>query len=76
MLEQSLKRFYFDTVMHDVDLLRALVGYVGPDHVLLGSDYPFDMGVARPVEIVRDLKLSAADQAKILGGNVTRLLNL
>lgn len=74
--EQSLKRFYFDTVTHDVDLLRALVDYVGPDHVLLGSDYPFDMGVERPADIVRDLKLSAADEAQVLGGNVTRLLNL
>jgi aminocarboxymuconate-semialdehyde decarboxylase len=73
--EQSLKRFYFDTVTHDVDLLRALVDYAGPDHVLLGSDYPFDMGVERPADIVRDLKLSAADEAKILGGNAARLLN-
>jgi len=74
--EQSLKRFYFDTVTHDVELLRALVDYVGPDHVLLGSDYPFDMGVQRPADIVRDLQMSATDEAKILGGNAAHLLNL
>ena len=74
--ERSLKRFYFDTVTHDVDLLRALVDYAGPDRVLLGSDYPFDMGVERPADIVRDLKLSAADEAQVLGGNAAHLLNL
>ena len=74
--ERSLQRFYFDTVTHDVDLLRALVDYSGLDHVLLGSDYPFDMGVARPADIVRDLKLPVADETKIRGGNAARLLGL
>jgi aminocarboxymuconate-semialdehyde decarboxylase len=74
--DQSLKRFYFDTITHDVDLLRALVEYAGVEHVLLGSDYPFDMGVERPAEIVRALALLAEDEAKILGGNAARLLKI
>lgn len=73
---QSLKRFYFDTVTHDLALLRALVDYAGCDHVLLGSDYPFDMGIAHPAEGVRALALPAADEAKVLGGNAARLLGL
>jgi hypothetical protein len=40
----SLRKFYFDTVVHDPTLLRALVEFAGPGHVLLGSDFPFDMG--------------------------------
>jgi aminocarboxymuconate-semialdehyde decarboxylase len=70
----AIGRFSFDTVVHDVDVLRALVEFAGVDHVLLGSDHPFDMGVERPAEIVRALGLPPEDEAKILGGNAERLL--
>jgi aminocarboxymuconate-semialdehyde decarboxylase len=69
----ALRRFLVDTVVHDVDLLRGLVEYFGADRVLLGSDYPFDMGAERPAEIVRALALPPDEEALILGGNVLRL---
>ncbi|HMQ30919.1 MAG TPA: amidohydrolase family protein [Chloroflexaceae bacterium] len=72
----SIGRFYFDTVTHDAELLRQLVAFAGAERVLLGSDYPFDMGAARPAEIVRGLELPPADEALILGGNAARLLGL
>jgi aminocarboxymuconate-semialdehyde decarboxylase len=71
---ETIRRFYVDTVVHDVEVLRGLVEFFGADHVLLGSDYPFDMGVGRPAEIVRALQLSAADETAVLGGNARRLL--
>ena len=74
--EDSIRRFYFDTLTHDDTLLRALIDYVGPDHVLLGSDYPFDMGDARHVDTVRALGLAPDMEAAILAGNAERLLGL
>lgn len=74
--EQSLQRFYFDTITHDAVLLRAALEFAGADHILLGSDYPFDMGMDRPVEFVRSLHLPPDDEAKILGGNTGRLMGL
>lgn len=74
--EASLRRFYFDTITHDAALLRTLVEYAGPRYVVMGSDYPFDMGVERPVEAVRALELSAEHERNILGGNAARLLGL
>jgi len=56
--EDSIRRFYFDTLTHDEALLRALIDYVGTEHVLLGSDYPFDMGDARHVDTVRASPMS------------------
>jgi aminocarboxymuconate-semialdehyde decarboxylase len=70
----ALGRFLFDTVVHDAEVLRALVGFAGADRVVCGSDYPFDMGTERPAEIVRGLGLAAEDEAAILGGNALRLL--
>jgi aminocarboxymuconate-semialdehyde decarboxylase len=70
----SLGRFLVDTVVHDVDVLRGLVEFFGADRVLLGSDYPFDMGTEHPAEIVRALALPPDEEALILGGNALRLL--
>src|SRR5215218_408808 len=74
--EGSIRRFYFDTLTHDDQLLRALIDYAGPDRVLLGSDYPFDMGDAQHVDTVRALGLTPEMEAAILAGNAERLLGL
>lgn len=70
----SIRRFYFDTITHDRELLRALVDWAGADHVLLGSDYPFDMADHDPVATVRSLELEPGDEAAVLGANAERLL--
>jgi aminocarboxymuconate-semialdehyde decarboxylase len=71
--EQSIRRFCFDTVTHDPELLRALIAFAGPEQVLLGSDYPFDMGDPAAVATVRGLGLSPEAEAAILAGNAERL---
>lgn len=72
----SIRRFYFDTVTHDTELLRGLVEFAGVDHVLLGTDYPFDMADSDPVATVRACGLEAADAAAVLGGNAARLIGM
>jgi aminocarboxymuconate-semialdehyde decarboxylase len=71
--EESFRRFYFDTIVHDGTLLRQLIAYAGADHVVLGSDYPFDMGVERPADQVRALELSADDERRVLSDTAERL---
>jgi aminocarboxymuconate-semialdehyde decarboxylase len=74
--EDSLRRFYYDTVVHDPGLLRTLVETVGPDRVVLGSDHPFDMGDLRPADTVRAAGLPADHESAVLGGNAAALLGL
>lgn len=69
-----LKRFYYDTITHSPEALKYLVDLVGADRVMLGSDYCFNMGYARPREIVSKLAISPADRDKILFANARRLL--
>jgi aminocarboxymuconate-semialdehyde decarboxylase len=71
--EESIRRFHFDTVTHDPELLRALIAFAGPERVLLGSDYPFDMGDPAAVATVRGLGLAPEAEAAILAGNAERL---
>lgn len=70
----GLRRFFYDTVVFDPGVLRALVDFVGAERVVLGSDYPFDMGEDQPAEVVRTLELPAADEERILSGNALSLL--
>jgi aminocarboxymuconate-semialdehyde decarboxylase len=72
--EESLRRFYYDTVTHDPGLLRQVIDFAGFDRVLCGSDYPFDMGIERPAEPVQALGLSPDEENAILGANALRLL--
>jgi len=72
-----LRRFTYDTISHAPEPLRYLIDLVGADRVMIGSDYCFDLGYERPVQVVTSLpRLSRADQAKILGGNAEKLLEL
>ena len=72
--EASLRRFYYDTIVHAQPQLESLVGWAGADHVLLGSDYPFDMGTLECVRQVRAAKISEADRATVLGGQAAAML--
>jgi aminocarboxymuconate-semialdehyde decarboxylase len=69
-----LRRLWFDTVVHDARSLRALAEVAGEGHVLLGSDFPFDMGLDDPVAFVRGAGLSDDAVRGILGANAEALL--
>lgn len=68
------KRFYYDTILHSAPVLEFMVEHVGADRVMLGSDYPYDMGMMDCVKHVRGLKISDADKATILSTCAQALL--
>jgi aminocarboxymuconate-semialdehyde decarboxylase len=76
--ETGPRRFYgtmfFDSLTHDALSLELLGRRVGWDHVVLGSDYPFDMASTDPVAGVDAVELSASDRALVLEGTAQRFL--
>jgi len=69
-----LRRFHYDTVTHNPQLLAFLIQYVGADRVVLGSDYCYDMGYDMPVQMLN--KTPLAQRSLILGANAARLLKI
>jgi aminocarboxymuconate-semialdehyde decarboxylase len=74
---EYLRRFTYDTISYNVDILAELVRLVGADRVMMGTDYCFDIAYTEPVQIVEQTPgLSESEQAAILGGNARRLLRI
>jgi aminocarboxymuconate-semialdehyde decarboxylase len=71
---ELLGRLYFDTVLYSADMLSTLIGIVGPERVLLGTDYPFAMGDLDPLTSLAGLDEKSRE---LIGhDNVARLLTI
>jgi aminocarboxymuconate-semialdehyde decarboxylase len=68
-----LRRLWFDSLTHSPEQLRALVAAAGPTQVVLGSDYPFDMGTDDPVTAVREAGLDGETVDAVLRANAAHL---
>ena len=72
-----LKKIYLDTIVFTPDQLEALVKLFGVEKILLGTDYPYDMGEYDPIgHIASVASFSDADRAAIAGGNAKALFGL
>ena len=73
---QYVDRFFVDSAVFDQRALQFLISTMGPDRVMLGSDYPFPLGEERVGSLVRESQLPNGTREKILGDNAERFLNL
>jgi aminocarboxymuconate-semialdehyde decarboxylase len=73
--DEYFRRFYFDTIVHDARALLFLHDLVGPEHLMLGTDYPYDhTGEPDPLGALERAGLRNCNS--ILGGNAATLLGL
>jgi len=74
---EYLKRFTYDTISYSAPIMDYLIGLVGADRIMMGSDYCFDIAYNDPVKLVNEMK-SVDDQQRrqILWDNAARLLKL
>jgi len=54
--------------------LQFLVDLVGAERVMLGTDYPFDMGQYDLIDVIDQLRITAGDRETILAGAANRLM--
>ncbi len=72
-----LKQIYFDTVVFTPHQLAELVRLFGTDHIIMGTDYPFDMADFDPIGHVASVEsFDASTVAALTGGNAKRLLGI
>ncbi len=70
-----LRRFYFDSLVFDPAALRYLIDLVGADHIVIGTDAPFDMGDEQPAKTLEHVPgISCAEHHHICCGTALRLL--
>jgi aminocarboxymuconate-semialdehyde decarboxylase len=74
---EYVKKLYFDTVVFTHHQLEYLVGTWGADHVVMGTDYPYDMMEVEPVRFVDSAPGLSEDQKRaVVGGNAAALLGI
>lgn len=72
-----LRQVYLDTIVFTYHQLAYLIGLFGPDRILMGTDYPFDMAEYNPIGHVAGIEgMDDTTLAKIAGGNAARILGL
>lgn len=70
------RSLYFDALAHDENALSYLVGAVGEDNVLYGSDYPYDMAEYDQVDKAKAAGLSDTAIEKMSEANAKRLFDI
>jgi aminocarboxymuconate-semialdehyde decarboxylase len=72
-----LRRIWFDSLVYSPSALRQLIDQVGVSQIVVGTDYPFDMGHYDIHALVGSTpNLDAVEFDAILGGNAARLLQV
>jgi aminocarboxymuconate-semialdehyde decarboxylase len=74
--KEYLDRFHVDSAVFDRRALKYLVETMGPERVMLGSDYPFPLGEHQVGELIRSTDLPQPAKSQLLGENAVEFLGL
>lgn len=73
---EYFKRVWFDSLTHDIETLKRLIGLAGSERVALGSDYPFPLGDLDPVRTILDSDLDDETKENIFNKAALSWLNI
>ena len=72
----TARRFYYDHLVFDASALRLVIERFGASQIVVGSDYPFNMGDTDPVGSLERLGLDHDTHFAISAANARRFLGL
>jgi aminocarboxymuconate-semialdehyde decarboxylase len=68
---------YYDTVAFEPNALQFAINFAGADHVMLGSDYPHQIGdMEKAVKVIENLPVADSVRNQVLGTNAVKLLKI
>jgi aminocarboxymuconate-semialdehyde decarboxylase len=73
---EALSHLYFDSIVHDARVLQFVIGMLGADRLMMGSDMPFPIGDEEPMRIIAAAGLKADQAASINGGLAAKLFRI
>lgn len=73
---ELIGRLYFDSLVHDPDMMNFLIKTVGKERVALGSDYPFPLGELQPGKLIEEMPFDSVTRERLLSGTALEWLQL
>ncbi len=74
--QKYIGQFYFDSLVHDPNMLNYLIHFVGAGRIALGSDYPFPLGENIPGKMIKEMSLESSTKEMLLHGTALNWLGL
>jgi aminocarboxymuconate-semialdehyde decarboxylase len=71
-----LKNLYFDNLVYRVETVEYLKRMVGAEHVMVGTDYPFDLGDWEAAEKIQRMNCTEVEREAMMHGNARKLLRI
>jgi aminocarboxymuconate-semialdehyde decarboxylase len=71
-----LKNLYFDNLLYRVETIEYLKRMVGAEHIMVGTDYPFDLGDWMAAEKIQKMNCTESEREAMLHGNARKLLRI
>jgi aminocarboxymuconate-semialdehyde decarboxylase len=73
---EYVRRIYYDSLVHDSEMLEFLIKLAGAERVALGTDYPFPLGEEIAGSLIESMELDEKTKARLLHGTALEWLDL
>jgi aminocarboxymuconate-semialdehyde decarboxylase len=71
-----LKNLYFDNLVYRIETVEYLKRMVGPEHIMVGTDYPYDLGDWMAAEKIQEMNCTDSEREAMLYSNARKLLKI